>query len=238
MNGRPLVWLDNAATTQKPQAVIDRLKYFYEHENSNVHRAAHELAARGHRRLRRCSREGSGVSGSRVDQRDRLRARRHRGNQPGRPELGPAEHRHRRRDRDQLARAFTPTSCPGSNWRRKRVPGCESFRLMTTARSCWPSNGKLLGPRTRLVSVAHVSNALGTVTPVRQIVDMGHGAGAKVLVDGAQAVSHMRVNVRELDADWYVFLRAQALRPDRHRRALWQGGAVERGAAVAGRRQT
>jgi cysteine desulfurase/selenocysteine lyase len=65
--------------------------------------------------------------------------------------------------------------------------------------------GKLLGPRTRLVSFAHVSNALGTITPAKQMIEMAHGAGAKVLLDGAQAVSHTRANVQELNPDWYVF---------------------------------
>ena len=64
---------------------------------------------------------------------------------------------------------------------------------------------KLLGPRTRLVSFTEVSNALGTVTPAKQMVEMAHRYGARVLVDGAQAVSHMPVNVQELNADWYAF---------------------------------
>ena len=100
-----LVWLDNAATTQKPQAVIDRLSYFYEHENSNVHRAAHTLAARATDAYEAAREKVRRFLNAPSAQRDRLRARRDRGHQPGRAELGPAQRRRRRRDRHHLARA-------------------------------------------------------------------------------------------------------------------------------------
>ena len=96
---------------------------------------------------------------------------------------------------------------------------------------------KLLNPRTRLVSLAHVSNALGTVTPVAEMVAMAHRHGARVLVDGAQAVSHMPVDVQALDCDFYVFSGHKIFAPDRHRRRLRQTRGARAGAALAGRRQ-
>ena len=93
VNGRPLVWLDNAATTQKPQAVIDRLSYFYEHENSNIHRAAHELAARATDAYEGAREKVRAVSQCGSTQRNCVRARSHRGHQPGGAKLGAPEHR-------------------------------------------------------------------------------------------------------------------------------------------------
>ena len=81
---------------------------------------------------------------------------------------------------------------------------------------------KLLGPRTRLVSFTQVSNALGTIVPVKEMIEIAHRHGARVLVDGAQAVSHLPVDVQALDCDFYVLLRPQDLRAHRHRRSLRQ----------------
>ncbi|WP_395408757.1 aminotransferase class V-fold PLP-dependent enzyme [Pseudoduganella sp. UC29_106] len=101
--------------------------------------------------------------------------------------------------------SITPISCPGSSWRRRRARRSASFRSTTAASCCWTNSPRLLNPRTRLVAVTQVSNALGTVTPVKEIIELAHKAGVRVLVDGAQAVSHLRVNVQALDADFYVF---------------------------------
>ena len=95
---------------------------------------------------------------------------------------------------------------------------------------------KLLGPRTKFVSVAHVSNSLGTINPVEQIIALAHARGVPVLVDGAQSTPHLPVNVTALDADFYVFSGHKIFAPDRHRRALRQGAVARSHAAVAGRR--
>ena len=105
VHGKRLVWLDNAATTQKPQAVIDRLAYFYEHENSNIHRAAHTLAARATDAYEGAREKVRRFLNAPSARGDRLRARRDRGHQPRRAELGPPQRRRRRRDRHHLARA-------------------------------------------------------------------------------------------------------------------------------------
>ena len=204
VNGRPLIWLDNAATTQKPQAVIDRLKYFYEHENSNIHRAAHELAARAtdaYEGAREKVRGFLNASSSReiVFVRGATEAINLVAQSWGRQNIGKD---------DEVIVSWLEHHANIVPWqqlvwekgaRLRVIPVDDSGQLRLD------DYGKLLGPKTKLVSVSQVSNALGTVTPAKQIVEMAHAAGAKALVDGAQAVSHTPVDVQALDADWYVF---------------------------------
>jgi cysteine desulfurase / selenocysteine lyase len=204
VNGRPLVWLDNAATTQKPQAVIDRLQQFYAHENSNIHRAAHELAARATDAYEAAREKVRGfLNASSVREivfvRGATEAINLVAQSWGRRFIGKD---------DEIVISWLEHHANIVPWqqlagekgaRLKVIPVDESGQLVME------EYGKLLGPQTKLVSVSQVSNALGTVTPVEQIVQMAHAVGAKALVDGAQAVSHMGVDVQAMDADWYVF---------------------------------
>ncbi|MDN3584894.1 family 2A encapsulin nanocompartment cargo protein cysteine desulfurase [Mucilaginibacter flavus] len=204
VNGKPLVWLDNAATTQKPKQVIDRISYFYEHENSNIHRAAHELAARAtdayeaaRKKVQAFLNAGSVneiifvrgateainlVAKSWGDQ------NLHAGDEIIVSQL---EHHANIVPWQQLAAK--------KGLKIKVIPVDDDGQILID------EYVKLLGPKTKLVAFTQVSNALGTVTPAAQIVQLAHLAGAKVLVDGAQSVSHMPVDVRALDADWFVF---------------------------------
>jgi cysteine desulfurase/selenocysteine lyase len=204
VHGREIVWLDNAATTQKPRAVIDRLSTFYERENSNVHRAAHTLAARATDALEK-ARETTARF---------LRA-------PSANQIvfvrGATEainlvaqswgRRHVERDDEVVitwlehhANIVPWQQLCGEKQARLRVAPVDSRGQVILERY-----ERLLGPKTRLVSLAHVSNALGTVLPVREMIAMAHRHGAVVLVDGAQAVSHMPVDVQALDCDFYAF---------------------------------
>jgi cysteine desulfurase/selenocysteine lyase len=204
VNGRPLVWLDNAATTQKPQAVIDRLSYFYEHENSNVHRAAHELAARAtdaYEAARDKVRAFLNASSTNeiVFLRGATEAINLVAQSWGRQHVG--------RD-DEIVVSWLEHHANIVPWQQLANETGAKLRVVPVdddGQILLGEYGKLLGPKTKIVSFAHVSNALGTITPARQMVDMAHSVGAKVLLDGAQAVSHMRVNVQELNPDWYVF---------------------------------
>jgi cysteine desulfurase / selenocysteine lyase len=204
VNGRPLIWLDNAATTQKPQAVIDRLVYFYRHENSNVHRAAHELAARAtdaYEAAREKVRAFLGAASTNeiVFVRGGTEAINLVAQSWGRQHIGKD---------DEIVISWLEHHANIVPWQQLAAEKGATLRVAPVdddGQIVLAEYARLLGPKTKLVSVAHVSNALGTITPVRQIVEMGHSAGAKVLVDGAQAVSHLRVNVSELGADWYVF---------------------------------
>ena len=204
VNGRPLVWLDNAATTQKPQSVIDRISHFYQHENSNVHRAAHELAARstdayeGARgKVRQFLNAASSneivfVRGATEAINLVAKSWGHQFLQPGDEIIvSHLEHHANIVPWQQLAAA--------KGLKLKVIPVDDDGQVLLDTYS------GLLSNKTRLVSFTQVSNALGTVTPAEKMVAMAHAVGAKVLVDGAQAVSHMPVDVRSLDCDWYVF---------------------------------
>lgn len=204
VNGRPLIWLDNAATTQKPQSVIERLSYFYSHENSNIHRAAHELAARAtdaYEGARATVQRFLGASspGEIVFVRGATEAINLVAQSWGRQNIlrgdeiviSHLEHHANIVPWQQLA------SEKGA--RLRVIPVDDSGQILLDEYQ------KLLNSRTKLVSVTQVSNALGTIVPVREITELAHRAGARVLIDGAQAVSHMPVNVQELGADFYVF---------------------------------
>jgi cysteine desulfurase/selenocysteine lyase len=203
VHGRPLIWLDNAATTQKPQAVIDRLAHFYLHENSNIHRGAHELAARAtdayeaaREKVRRF------LNASSADEivfvRGATEAINLVAQSWGRQNIG--------RD-DEIVITWLEHHANIVPW--QQLCGETGARLRVApvddhGQVLLGAYEKLLGPRTRLVAFPHVSNALGTVTPARQMVEMARRYEAHVLIDGAQAVSHMRADVQSLDCDWYV----------------------------------
>ncbi|TDD55057.1 cysteine desulfurase [Kribbella antibiotica] len=204
VNGRPLIWLDNAATTQKPQAVLDRLMHFYSHENSNIHRAAHELAARAtdayeHARNTVAKFIGAGSAEEIVFVRGTTEAI------------------------NLVAKAWGPANISAGDeivishlehhanivpWQMlceqtgavlKVIPVDEDGQVLLAEYT------KLLSSRTKLVSVTHVSNALGTVVPIEQIIELGHRAGATVMIDAAQSVPHVPIDVSLLGADFLVF---------------------------------
>ena len=204
VNGRPLIWFDNAATTQKPQAVIDRISYFYQHENSNIHRAAHELAARAtdaYEDARESVRRF--INAPSVDNIVFVRGTTEAINLVaktwGKKHLSAGdeivishlEHHANIVPWQQL--------CQETGAKLKVAPVDNSGQILLDEYQ------KLLTPKVKLVSFTQVSNALGTVTPAAEMIQMAHRAGAKVLLDGAQSVSHMRTDVQGLDADFFVF---------------------------------
>lgn len=204
VHGRQLVWLDNAATTHKPQAVIDRLAHFYAHENSNIHRAAHELAARAtdayeHARetVRRFihapdTDEVIFVRGTTEAINLVAKSWGDRHVQEGDEIIvSHLEHHANIVPWQQLAKR--------KGARLRVIPVDDNGQVLLDEYS------KLLNDRTKIVSVTQVSNALGTVVPVREIVELAHRAGARALVDGAQSVSHLAVDVQAIGADFFVF---------------------------------
>ena len=203
VNGKPLVWLDNAATTQKPQQVIDALSHYYEHDNSNVHRGAHTLAGRA----------TDGYEGSRekvarfigAESADEIVFVR------GATEAinlvafawGPDQ----LEEGDEVLVSELEHHSNIVPWQFLRdsigidlkvIPMNDDGELRLDEFS------RLLTPRTKLVAVTQVSNALGTHVMVEQIAAMAHSVGARVLVDGAQSVPHFKVNVKAMDADFFV----------------------------------
>jgi cysteine desulfurase/selenocysteine lyase len=204
VNGRQLVWFDNAATTQKPQAVIDRLTHFYTHENSNIHRAAHELAARAtdaYEGARETVRRF--VNASSVDEivfvRGTTEAINLVAKSWGAKHIGKG---------DEIIVSHLEHHANIVPWQQLAAEKGAVIRVIPvddTGQVLLEDYQRLLCDKTKLVSVTQVSNALGTVVPVKEIVALAHRAGANALVDGAQSVSHMRVDVQALDADFFVF---------------------------------
>lgn len=204
VNGKPLIWFDNAATTQKPQVVIDRLAYFYAHENSNIHRAAHELAARAtdaYEEARETVRRFIGAP--RAEQNIFVRGTTEAINLVAYAWGG----KHLKRG-DEIVITHLEHHANIVPWQLlsqqtgailKVAPVDEAGNLLLSEFE------DLLGPRTKLVAATQVSNALGTVTPVEKIVELGHRYGARVLIDGAQSIPHLPINVAELGVDFFVF---------------------------------
>src|SRR6202050_2218749 len=204
VHGKPLIWLDNAATTQKPQSVIDRLSHFYSHENSNIHRAAHELAARAtdayeaaREKVRRFL-DASSV-------REIIFVR---GATEGVNLVAQSWGRQNIQKDDEIVITWLEHHANIVPWQMLCAEKGARLRVAPvddTGQIILDEYTKLIGPRTRLVAFPQVSNALGTVTPGEEMIEIAHRHGAKVLVDGAQAVSHMAVDVQLLDCDFYVF---------------------------------
>lgn len=204
VNGRPLAWFDNAATTHKPQAVIDRITHFYAHENSNIHRAAHVLAARA----------TDAYEGARYRVRAFLNAPEvHevifvRGTTEAINLVAKSWGAQHVGEGDEIVVSHLEHHANIVPWQQLAAAKGARLRVIPVDDSgqvLLDEYRKLLNERTRIVAVTQVSNALGTVVPVKEIVDLAHRAGAKALVDGAQSVSHLKVDVQALDADFFVF---------------------------------
>ncbi|MBY6242232.1 family 2A encapsulin nanocompartment cargo protein cysteine desulfurase [Methylosinus sp. Sm6] len=204
VHGKPLVWLDNAATTQKPQAVIDRLAHFYEYENSNIHRAAHALAARStdayeaaREKVRRFLKAPSVKNIIFV-----------RGATEAINLVAQAWGRRNVQAGDEIVVSFLEHHANIVPWQQLCAEKGARLRVAPVddrGQIILEEYEKLLNPKTRIVAVTQVSNALGTVTPVRDITAMAHRHGARVLIDGAQSVSHMPVDMPAIGCDFFVF---------------------------------
>jgi cysteine desulfurase/selenocysteine lyase len=204
VNGQPLAWFDNAATTQKPQVVIDRISEFYSHENSNIHRAAHELAARStdaYEKARKTVANFLHASSPEeiVFVRGSTEAINLVAKSWGQQNIGKD---------DEIVITWLEHHANIVPWKQLCDLTGATLRVAPV-----DDNGqvlldeytRLLNPRTKLVSFTHVSNALGTITPAQDMIELAHRVGAKVLLDAAQSVSHLSIDVQALNCDWLVF---------------------------------
>jgi len=204
IHGKPLVYLDNAATAQKPQSVIDAIVKFYAVDCANIHRGVHELSQRSTKTYEL----------TRAKVQKFLNARHQheiifvRGTTEGINLVTQTWGRKNVKAGDEIIVAglehhsnIVPWQmlCEETGAHLRVIPIDDRGDLILD------EYAKLLNPRTRMVAIGHVSNALGTINPVRKIIEMAHTAGALTLVDGAQAVPHMKVDVQALDADFYAF---------------------------------
>lgn len=204
VHGKPLVWLDNAATTQKPQAVIDRMVRYYEHENSNIHAGTHTLATQA---AAACESARAGVADllGAASPREIVFVR---GTTEGLNLLAAvfAESLLRPGDEILLTEAEHHANILPWQFAAKktgaviRVAPLDDHGDLDLA-----AYERLLGPRTRVVSITHIANAIGTVMPVREMTALAKRVGATVVIDGAQGVPHRCVDVREIGCDFYVF---------------------------------
>ncbi len=204
VNGHPLVWFDNAATTQKPQSVIDRIAYFYQHENSNIHRAAHELAARATDAYEHARNVVARFIGAKSSKEIIFV----RGTTEGINLIAKTWGEQNIGEGDEIIVSNLEHHANIVPWYQlaKRVGAkLRVIPVDDTGQIILEELPKLINSRTKLVSITQVSNALGTVTPIPEVISIAHARGVRVLVDGAQSVSHMPTNVQAIDADFFVF---------------------------------
>jgi cysteine desulfurase/selenocysteine lyase len=204
VRGRPLVYLDSAASAQKPQAVIDAISRFYTHDNANVHRGVHTLSERSTAAFEGAREKVARFLHARSDKeiifvRGTTEAINLVAQTFGRKNIGPGD--------EVLISALEHHAnivpwqmlCEQVGAKLKQIPVDTHGDLVLDGLE------DLITPRTRIVAVTHVSNALGTVVPVKEIIRRAHAKGVPVLVDGAQAVTHFPVDVVDLDCDFYAF---------------------------------
>jgi cysteine desulfurase/selenocysteine lyase len=204
VNGQPLAWLDNAATTQKPQVVIDRISEFYSHENSNIHRAAHELAARAtdaYEKARKTVADFLHAASPEeiVFVRGSTEAINLVAKSWGQQNIGKD---------DEIVITWLEHHANIVPWKQLCDATGAVLRVAPVddnGQVLLDEYAKLLNSHTKLVSFTQVSNALGTITPAQEMIELAHRVGAKVLLDGAQSVSHLSVDVQALNCDWLVF---------------------------------
>ena len=203
IHGKPLVYLDNAATAQKPYAVIEAIRKFHEVDCANIHRGVHELSQRS----------TAAYELTRAKMKRFLNARSKselifvRGTTEGINLVASSwGHKNVREGDEIIISAMEHHSnigpwqmlCESTGATLRVIPINDRGELVMEAYE------KLLNPRTKMVAVTHVSNALGTINPVAEIISMAHRAGALALIDGAQAAPHLKVDVQALDADFYA----------------------------------
>jgi cysteine desulfurase / selenocysteine lyase len=204
IHGKKLVYLDNGATSQKPRAVVDAIVRYYQHDNANVHRGVHTLSMRAteaHDEAREIVRNfiQAADAGEIIFVRGATEAINLVAQTYGRANVGEGD--------EVLITAMEHHSnivpwqmlCEEKGARLRVAPINDAGELDLDALE------KLISPRTRIVAAAHVSNALGTVNPLRKIIQLAHAHDVPVLVDGAQAVPHMPVDVQALGCDFYAF---------------------------------
>ena len=202
VHDRPLIYLDNAATTHKPKVVLDALDKFYREDNSNVHRGVHTLSQRATESYEGARAKIAQFLGAEANEIVFVRGATEGINLVANAFLRPQLHK----DDEVLITAMEhhanivpwQLACEATGAKLRVAPMSQAGELLLDELET------LLTPRTKLLALTHVSNALGTVNPIAQIAEIAHARGVPVLVDGAQAVQHLPVNVCELGIDFYV----------------------------------
>jgi len=203
-DGHPLVYLDNAATTQKPRAVIDALERYYERDNANIHRGVHQLSQRSTAAFENARAKVQGLLGAARPSEIVFT----RGTTEAINLVAQSFGRANVRSGDEVlisAMEHHSNIVPWQMLCAERGAHLRVLPINDHGELVMEELPRRLGPRTKLLAIAHVSNALGTVNPVQEIIAFAHERAVPVLIDGAQAVAHARVDVRELGCDFYCF---------------------------------
>jgi cysteine desulfurase/selenocysteine lyase len=204
VEGHKLVWLDNGATTQKPQAVIDRIAYFYAHENSNVHRGAHTLAARSTDAYE----EARGKIANFIGAPSSKNIVYVRGTTEGINLVAEGYVKPTLVAGDEIILTMLEHHANIVPWQLIAQSTGAVLRVAPidkTGQIILSEYARLFNPRTKFVAATHVSNATGTITPVEEMIQIAHAAGVRILIDGAQSIQHIPVNVSASDPDFFVF---------------------------------
>ncbi|PZX57750.1 cysteine desulfurase/selenocysteine lyase [Algoriphagus ratkowskyi] len=204
VHGKPLVYFDNAATTQKPQSVLDALTKYYEKDNSNIHRGAHALADRATRYFEE-SREAIQQF---INARESAEVIFTKGTTEGINLVASTFGRKNVGKGDEIIISTLEHHSNIVPWQmlcEEKGATLKIIPINDAGEIIFEEFEKLLSSKTKLVSIVHASNALGTINPVQNVIDAAHAVGAKVLLDGAQSASHLEIDVQKLNCDFFVF---------------------------------
>jgi cysteine desulfurase/selenocysteine lyase len=212
VNRKPLVYLDNAATTMKPKSVIDKIMTFYTEQNSNIHRGVHKLsqiATKEYEDTRKYVKEF--INAKSIDEIIFTR-----GTSESINLVASSYGRKNLKAGDEVIISnmehhsnIVPWQmiCEETGAKLRVIPINDDGELLLD------EYRKMLNPKTKIVSIVHISNSLGTINPIKEIIDMAHEVGAVVLVDGAQSVQHVSIDVQQLDCDFFAFSGHKAYGP-------------------------
>ncbi len=204
VNGKPLVYFDNAATTQKPKAVIDALSDYYEHTNANIHRGIHHLAEKATAEYEATRHRIQGFLNARLPQEIIFTY----GTTDSINLVSQTYGRAFLKAGDEILISTMEHHSNIVPWQMLcEEKGCvlRVIPINDAGEILMEEYDQMLSEKTKFVSVVHVSNSLGTINPVAEIIEKAHAVGAKVLIDGAQATSHLDIDVQALDCDFYAF---------------------------------
>ncbi|EUJ31385.1 putative aminotransferase [Listeria floridensis FSL S10-1187] len=212
VNGKPLIYLDNAATSQKPRQVIEALTHYYEMDNANVHRGVHTLAGRATdafeaARAKVAKFISAGHTSEIIFTRGTTTALNLVADSYGEANVAAG---------DEIVISYLEhhsNLIPWQQLAKRKGATLKYIELEADGSISLAKAADAISDKTKIVALAHVSNVIGSITPIREIADLAHENGAVLVVDGAQAVPHMAVNVTELDADFYAFSGHKMLAP-------------------------
>ncbi len=223
MHGNPLIYLDSAATAQKPQAVIDAITNFYQNHYGTVHRAIYELSSHAtmhYEAVRQKTKAFLNATHAEeiIFTRGTTESINIVAKSFGKAFISPGDEIIISEMEHHSNIVPWQMLCEDRGAILKIIPINEKAELQLDAYA------RLLNKKTKLVSVAHIANSTGTVNPVKKIIEMAHAVGAKVMIDGAQSVPHIAVDVQSLDADFYAFSGHKIYGPYRYWHLIWKKG--------------